>query len=235
MRLLVVEDSEKLRDYLEEGLTASGYAVDAVGDGRNGLIYARTTEYDVIVLDIMLPELSGLEVVRQLRNAGVATPVLIISARDQVDQRVEGLRCGADDYLIKPFDFGELLARIEALARRSRGVSANTITIRGVTLDLAAKGFSARGRRIDLPPREYAVLEQLFLNAGRTVSRAQLEEHVYAADRQVWSNAIESAIAAIRRELAACGIDNLIETRRGHGYMTPAPEAERADERRGRA
>jgi two-component system OmpR family response regulator/two-component system response regulator QseB len=151
------------------------------------------------------------------------TPVLILSARDRVQQRVEGLRAGADDYLVKPFDFGELLARVEALCRRSRGLPANTVRVAGVELDLAAKRFSASGREITLTPREHAVLEYLFLNAGRTVSRPELEEHVYAADRQVWSNAVDSAIAAIRRKLADHGVHDLIRTRRRLGYLVPWP------------
>lgn len=219
MRLLVVEDSPKLRDYVVDGLTAAGYSVDAVADGRQGLIYARATDYDAVVLDVMLPERDGLSLLREFRKTGGTTPVLIISARDRVEQRVEGLRTGADDYLIKPFDFGELLARIEALCRRARGVTRNDIRIAGVTLDFSAKRFLVANQEIDLAPREYAVLEYLFLNAGRVVSRAEMEEHVYAADRQVWSNTVDSAIAAIRRKLAASGVEDLVQTRRGQGYI----------------
>ncbi len=240
MRLLVVEDSRRLRDSLADGLRSAGYAVDAVADGRQGLIHARATEYDAIILDLMLPELDGLGVLRRLREvmpgrdatrpgsggAGApargATPVLILSARDRVEQRVEGLRAGADDYLVKPFAFDELLARVEALCRRSRGMTANATTIGGVKLDLAAKRFSISGREVPLPPREYAVLEYLFLNPGRVVSRSELEEHIYADDHQVWSNSVDSAIAAIRRKLSDAGATDLIETRRGRGYLVAA-------------
>ena len=223
MRLLVVEDSRRLRESIADGLRSAGYAVDAVSDGRQGLIHARTTEYDAVVLDVMLPELDGISLLRRLREAGGTTPVLVLSARDRVAHRVEGLRAGADDYLVNPFAFDELLARIESLCRRARGVPANTRRIGGVELDLGAKRFSAAGRPIALTPREYAILEFLVLNAGRVISRAELEEHVYAEDHEVWSNAVDSAIAAIRRKLADAGVESLIETRRGHGYLVAAP------------
>jgi len=219
MRLLVVEDSARLRRYLAEGLTAAGYAVDTAADGREGLIHARTTEYDAIVLDIMLPGLDGLSLLEQFRASGGTTPVLAVSARDRVDQRVEGLRRGADDYLVKPFEFEELLARLGALTRRSRGVAGSSVTIGGVRLDLAGRRFLAGGAELELAPREYAVLEYLFVNAGRVISRAELEEHIYPEDRQVWSNAIDSAVSAIRRRLAAAGVGELVRTRRGRGYL----------------
>lgn len=232
MRLLVVEDSRRLRESLADGLRAAGYAVDTAADGRQGLIHARTTDYDAVVLDLNLPELDGITLLRRLRESAHdparpasrgATPVLILSARDRVEQRVEGLRAGADDYLVKPFAFDELLARLEALCRRSRGLPAGTRRIASVELDLAARRFTVAGREVPLPPREYAVLEFLFLSAGRVVSRAELEEHVYPEDRQVWSNAVDSSVASIRRRLADAGVTDLIETRRGRGYLVGAP------------
>jgi DNA-binding response OmpR family regulator len=231
MRLLIVEDSRRLRESLSDGLRAAGYAVDAVADGRAGLIHARTTEYDLIVLDVMLPELDGVNVLRQYRAAKGTSPVLILSARDRVEQRVEALRAGADDYLVKPFAFDELLARAEALCRRSRGAVSNTIKVGGAELDLAAKRVVSRRGGVDLTPREYAVVEYLMLNAGRTVSRAELEEHVYGADQQVWSNAVDSAIAAIRRKLSAAGVRGLIETRRRQGYLISDSGAARPREK----
>jgi DNA-binding response OmpR family regulator len=221
MRLLIVEDSRRLRESIADGLQAAGYAVDAIADGRQGLIWAKATAYDLIVLDVMLPELDGLELLRQFREANGATPVLILSARDRVEHRVEGLRSGADDYLVKPFAFDELLARVEALCRRSRGVSANTLCIGDVTIDLAAKCVTTSGRTVPLTPREYALLEHLILHAGRVISRAELEEHIYPAERQVWSNAVDSAVAAIRRKLADAGVSDFVETRRGLGYLVP--------------
>ncbi len=223
MRILIVEDSRRLRESVADGLRAAGLAVDAAADGRGGLIHARTTDYDAIVLDLMLPELDGLSLLRQLRGARARTPVLILSARDRVEHRVEGLRAGADDYLVKPFAFDELLARLEALCRRSRGVASNTRRIGNLELDLGAKRFVIGGAELRLAPREYAILEYLVLNAGRTIPRAELEEHIYPEDRQVWSNAVDSAIALIRRRLAEAGVRDLIETRRGQGYLIPAP------------
>lgn len=219
MRLLIVEDSRRLRESLTDGLRSAGYAVDAVADGRSGLIHARTTEYDLIVLDVMLPELDGVSLLRQYRAAKGNSPVLVLSARDRVEQRVEALRAGADDYVVKPFSFDEVLARVEALCRRSRGAASNSITIEGVELDMAAKRVATTRGEVALTPREYSVVEYLMLSAGRTVSRAELEEHVYGEDKQVWSNAVDSAIAAIRRKLMAAGVRGLIQTRRGQGYL----------------
>jgi len=228
VRVLVVEDSVRLRESLADGLRGAGYAVDAVEDGRQGLIHARTTQYDLIVLDLMLPQLDGLNVLRQFRAAGGEAPVLILSARDRTEHRVEGLRCGADDYLVKPFAFDELLARTEALCRRACGVRSNLLRIGDVRLDIGAKRFAVGGEEIVLPPREYAVLEYLCLHAGRAVTRAELEEHVYADTRRVWSNSVDSAIAAIRRRLADAGVREFIETRRGVGYMVARGERESA-------
>lgn len=226
MRVLVIEDSVRLRESLSDGLRGAGYAVDAAADGRQGLVFARTTDYDLIVLDLMLPELDGLSVLRRLRAAGGESPVLILSAKDRIEHRVEGLRCGADDYLVKPFAFDELLARTEALCRRSCGVRSNVLRFGAVTLDLGAKRFSVAGEDVALPPREYAVLEYLCLHAGRAVSRLELEEHVYADTRRVWSNSVDSAIASIRRRLSEAGVREFIETRRGVGYMVARHERE---------
>ncbi|MCA9295359.1 MAG: response regulator transcription factor [Phycisphaerales bacterium] len=223
MRVLIVEDSIRLRTSLTDGLAAAGYAVDAIDNGRDGLAYARATSYDVIILDLMLPEMDGLSMLRAFREARGITPVIVLSARDRVEHRIEGLRAGADDYLVKPFAFDELLARLEALSRRSHGITENNVCIDGVELDLGAKCFRYNGDVLELTPREFAILEYLFVNAGRTVSRPDIEEHVYAADRQVWSNAVDSAIAAIRRKLSTYGIDCLIHTRRGLGYIVDQP------------
>jgi len=219
MRILIVEDSQRLRVSLSDGLRSAGYAVDAVGDGRQGLIYAKATDYDLIILDLMLPIMDGLTVLIEYRAAHGQAPVLILSAKDRVDHRVEGLRAGADDYLIKPFDFDELLARVEALCRRARGLEANTLEVRGVTLDLASQIFRFEGKELVLAPREFSMLRYLMINAGRTISRMELEEHIYDSNRQVWSNAVDSSIASIRRTLRDSGAPNLIRTRRGLGYQ----------------
>ena len=219
VRVLVVEDSERLRASLVEGLSGSGYAIDAAPDGREGLARARAIDYDAVVLDVMLPEVDGLTVLRTMRETGRTMPVLLLTARDRVEQRVEGLRLGADDYLVKPFALDELIARIEALCRRSRGHAANEVRVGAVRLDIAGKRFLVGDAAVSLTPREHAILELLMLQAGRVLSRAEIEEHVYDADRQVWSNAVDSAIAAIRRKLSAHGVRGMVRTRRGLGYV----------------
>jgi len=219
MRILIVEDSKRLRESLADGLERSGYAVDAVADGRQGLLHGRTTEYDLIVLDLMLPIMDGLTILRTLRDKGVQTHVLILSARNRVVQRIEGLRAGADDYLVKPFDFDELLARVEALARRSHGRKSNRIECGPVTIDLGAKTALVNDRPIELPPREYALLEYLAIEAGRAVPRMEIEEHIYDMSQTVWSNSVDSAVSSLRRRLARRGVEGLIRTRRGVGYM----------------
>jgi DNA-binding response OmpR family regulator len=226
VRLLVVEDSNRLRASLMDGLTASGYAVDGAADGREGLASARAIDYDAIVLDIMMPELDGISMLQMLRASGRTTPVIILTARDRVEQRIEGLRAGADDYLVKPFSFDELVARIEALCRRSHGHAANAVEIDGVRLDLAARQFTFEGREVDFTPREFAILELLFVNRGRVLSRAEIEEHVYDAENQVWSNSIDRAVAGIRRRLGAIGRRQLVKTRRGLGYLVAPSAAE---------
>ncbi len=224
MRILVVEDSVRLRTAIAKGLTAEGYAVDTACDGQQGLVHAQTSDYDVIVLDIMMPKLSGLEMLTEIRNRGINTPVLILSARDTVDDRVLGLRTGADDYLLKPFSFEELLARIEALARRLHDAMSPIIKIGELQIDMAAKRARVQDHPLDLPRREYALLEYLALRAGAVVTRAELEEHIYNGESQPWSNAIDSAVSAVRKKLKAEGIEKIIHTRRGIGY-TIEPDA----------
>jgi len=219
MRILIVEDSRRLRESLCDGLRQGGYAVDAVGDGREGLIHAQTTQYDLIVLDLMLPVVDGLTVLRTLRKKGIDTHVLILSARDRVEQRVEGLRAGADDYLIKPFSFDELLARIETLTRRSHGRKVNKLSFGKLTIDLHAKQVFIDGEDVALPPREYSLLEYLAIESGRAVPRTEIEEHIYDESGSVWSNAVDSAIASLRRRLVPHGLKGTIVTRRGVGYM----------------
>jgi len=225
MRLLLVEDSTRLRASLSDGLRRSGHAVDAVADGRQGLIHAQTTDYDIIILDLMLPIIDGLTILRTIREKGVQAHVLILSAKDRIEQRVEGLRAGADDYLVKPFAFDELLARIEALGRRAHGRKSSRLGFGAVTVDLTGKRVLVNDDPLDLTPREYTVLEYLALEAGRPVARPEIEEHVYDSDRTVWSNAVDSTVSAVRRKLAARGVTDLIHTRRGLGYEIAAPPA----------
>jgi DNA-binding response OmpR family regulator len=224
MRVLIVEDSVRIREALLTGLRRSGYAVDAVGDGKQALIHARTTEYDAIVLDIMLPEMDGLEMLRQARAAGVETPVLLLTARDTVGDRVQGLQTGADDYLVKPFAFEELQARVQALVRRRHWLRRSIIRVGDLELDTSTKLVSRAGQDVSLKPREYAILEYLAHRAGQPVSRAELEEHVYDQDSQVNSNAIDSAICILRAKLDNGSGRPLIHTRRGMGYVLAEQE-----------
>ena len=231
MRILIVEDSQVLRESLAQGLREAGYAVDAVADGRLGLIHAQTTDYDVIVLDWMLPSLDGVTLLSRYRSwankkdvAGGGAAVLMLTAKDTVDDRVRGLSAGADDYLVKPFAFKELLARVQAMTRRRHGERAPVMSVGQLTIDTIARTARvahAGGNHatLDLTPREYALLEYLMARAGRPVSRAELEEHLYDDRSQVFSNAIDSAVAALRSKLAESGCAELIHTRRKIGYV----------------
>lgn len=225
MRVLVVEDSARIREAVEQGLRRRGYAVDAVADGRQGLIHARTTDYDVIVLDIMLPEINGLECLRQAREHGVESAVLLLTARDSIEDRVHGLECGADDYLVKPFAFDELVARVQALARRRHSSRKPSIKIDDLEIDLAGKHVRRGGEKVELSHREYAILEYLAHRTPNPISRAELEEHVYDQHSQVRSNAIDAAICILRSKLDIGSRRPLIHTRRGIGYSLAEGEA----------
>jgi len=224
MRILIAEDSAVLRDSLALGLREAGYAVDAVADGRRAMIHVQTTDYDVVVLDWMLPELDGMEVLAKIRQRQIASAVLMLTAKDTLDDKVRGLSAGADDYLVKPFAFKELLARVQALTRRRHGQPSPTIRVGPLTLDTSTK--SARATRpggrdipIELTPREYSLLEYLAARAGRPVNRAELEEHLYDDRSQIASNAIDAAVYALRTKLDAAGCPSLIHTRRKIGYV----------------
>lgn len=218
MKLLLIEDSARLRKSLGEGLRRSGYAVDLVSDGEAGLRFALAVAYDVIVLDLMLPKLDGLAVLQSLREHGRKTHVLILSAKDQVQDRIQGLHLGADDYLVKPFAFEELRARIQALVRRCYDQRDPLIKLGQIELNTALHQASRAGCAIKLTPHELAVLEYLALNRGRVVSLKSLEDHLYDSDAIVSSNTIEAHISALRRKLRSAGETDLIQTRRGFGY-----------------
>ncbi|HYU35758.1 MAG TPA: response regulator transcription factor [Thermoanaerobaculia bacterium] len=219
MRLLLIEDSSRLRATLERGLRKAGYAVDAAKDGREGLWLATENAYDVIVLDLMLPEIDGLTVLRRLRDAGRTAHVLILSAKDMVEDRVQGLRLGADDYLVKPFSFDELCARLEALVRRSYQAKNPVIRIGDLEVNTAARRAWSAGRGIKLTPREYGVLEMLVLRAGEVVSRRDLWEHLYELDSEAASNVVDVLVCSLRKKLRPESSQNLIKTRRGEGYV----------------
>lgn len=227
MRVLIVEDSAVIRDSLAQGLREAGYAVDTVADGKRGLIHAQTTDYDVIVLDWMLPEMDGLTVLSRMREKGVASAVLMLTARDALDDRVRGLTTGADDYLVKPFAFKELVARVQALTRRQHGKRSPALRVGPLLIDTSAQMVRvARGGRgeaeVELSPREYKLLAYLAAHAGKPVPRSELEEHLYDDRSQVFSNAIDSAVAALRGKLNAAGCPELIHTRRKVGYVLKA-------------
>jgi DNA-binding response OmpR family regulator len=216
MRILVVEDSPRLQRTLGMALRNSGYAVDVCGDGEEGLWLAGNNDYDAVVLDIMLPKRDGLSVLAELRSRGRTTHVLLLTARDTVADRVQGLRAGADDYLVKPFALEELLARVEALCRRAYGTKAPNLTVGDLEIDPLARRVQRAGQAIELTAREYLLLEYLARRSGQTVTRPEIEEHIYAGEVELMSNAVDSAICSLRKKLAGKPI---IHTRRGLGYV----------------
>jgi DNA-binding response OmpR family regulator len=222
MRVLVVEDSPRLRQTVSTWLRRSGFAVDISGDGEEGLYLAMANDYDVIVLDIMLPKLDGLALLQRLRKRGRTTHVLLLTAKDTVEDRVRGLESGADDYLVKPFALEELLARVKALCRRAYGSSATRLTIADLEVDTAARKVARAGQVIGLQPREFALLEYLARRAGHIVTRAEIEEHIYGGDVEPASNVVDSAICSLRQKLAEANAAPLIHTRRGLGYELAA-------------
>jgi DNA-binding response OmpR family regulator len=222
MRLLLIEDSERLQRSLSTGLRKSGYAVDIAGTGPDGLWHAESHDYDVIVLDIMLPGLDGLSVLKRLRERGKDTHVLLLTAKDTVADRVTGLRAGADDYLVKPFSFDELLARIEALTRRRHGRKNPVIRVGDLEIDTAGRTVSRGGKGIELFPREYALLEYLANRQGEVVSRSDIEAHIYDDRVEPLSNVVDSAVCALRRKIDPPGGPSLIVTRRRMGYVLNA-------------
>jgi len=218
MRALVVEDYAPVRTAVVEGLTENGFAVDSSADGEEGLWFAQQNPYDVIVLDLMLPKLDGLGVLRKLRASGSTVPVLVLTARDGVDDRVRGLDTGADDYLVKPFAFAELLARVRVLVRR-RYDAAPVIRIGDLEIDTTKRAVKRGDESIVLSAREYALLEYLALRAGQLVTRTEIWEHVYDFHSDAHSNVVDVYIGYLRKKLERDGAAKLIHTRRGHGYV----------------
>lgn len=221
MRILVVEDDALLGDAIQIGLKQSGYAVDWMKDGVSAEQALSTEPYAAVVLDLGLPRLSGLEVLRHLRSRNsrenTRTPVLILTAMDTVDDRIKGLDTGADDYMVKPFDMGELAARLRALVRRASGETTPILQVSGIQLDPAAHRVLYLGKSIELSAKEFALLHALMLNSGTVLSRARLEEQLYAWGDEVESNTVEVHIHHLRRKL----FPELIETIRGVGYLMP--------------
>jgi DNA-binding response OmpR family regulator len=221
MNVLLIEDSKTIAAALKDGLSKMGYAVDALGDGRVGLDYARHKSYDVIVLDLMLPGLDGLSLLHTLRAEGKNTPVLILSAKDQVNDRVRGLQQGADDYLVKPFAFDELCARIASLVRRKYEQRNPVLAIGPLLLNTAAREVRASDQCIHLTRSEYAILESLALNRGRVLTLEQLLDAVHDSEACPNPNVIQVMVCSLRKRLAQAGARHVIHTRRGVGYFIP--------------
>ncbi|MGQ9854719.1 MAG: response regulator [Candidatus Oleimicrobiaceae bacterium] len=218
MRILVVEDDSGTARFICQGLGEAGYAVDAAADGQEGLDYALAAPYDLLILDILLPKMDGLRLLRELRERGVRTPVLLLTARDTVEDRVQGLDSGADDYLIKPFAFSELLARVRALLRRPPLQSDPVLRIGDLELDTVRREVRRAGRRIDLSPREFSLLEYLMRHPNQVLTRTQIAEHIWSFDFFAESNVVDVYIGYLRRKIDR-GFDRpLIHTVRGVGY-----------------
>jgi two-component system OmpR family response regulator len=218
MRLLVVEDAEDLATTLRKALTEAGYAVDIASTGDEGLFLIREIAYDAVILDVMLPGRDGWSVLEAARAAGVGTPVLLLTARDEISDRVRGLDLGADDYLTKPFAVFELIARLRAIIRRGYGSAITTITIGDLVVNTAARAVSKAGTTIDLTAREFAILEILARLRGSIVTRSAICRHVYDDQTDVFSNTIDVHVASLRRKLGS----EIIRTRRGEGYILDA-------------
>jgi len=220
MRILLVEDDSKIASFILKGLKAEGFAVDHAADGENGLHLAVTEPYDAAIIDIMIPKKNGLRLIEEMRRENIKTPVIILSAKSSVDDRVRGLQTGGDDYLTKPFAFSELLARIQALIRRSSGQSEPTkLTVANVTMNLISREVVRAGNKIDLQPLEFSLLEYLMRNAGRVVSKTMIMEHVWDYYFDPQTNVVESRIYKLREKLDKRFPTRLIHTVRGVGYV----------------
>ena len=222
MKLLIIEDDATTGAYVAKGLREEGHTVDLLQDGKAGLISATSGRYDVIVLDRMLPELDGLTVLKTLRGAGNKTPVLLLTALGEVDDRIEGLRAGADDYLAKPFAFGELSARVDALARRPQALEAETVLKAGdLEMNLISREVTRAGQTLDLLPREFALLEHLLRRKGRVQTRTMLLENVWDLSFDPGTNVVETHVSRLRAKVDKPFDRELIETVRGAGYRIP--------------
>lgn len=219
MRLLVVEDFQPLRESLVQGLREARYAVDEASDGQTALWHARSGEHDIIILDIMLPKIDGLSVLRQLREQRSPSLVILLTAKDTAEDKITGLELGADDYLVKPFVFAELLARVKALIRRKYETKSTILRIADLEVDTSGRQVRRGGKSIDLSGREYALLEYLAHNAGRVVSRTEIWQHVYDFNASPESNVLDVYIGLLRKKIERAGMPRLIHTRRGQGYL----------------
>lgn len=223
MKALVVEDSDILRDSLALGLRHAGYLVDTSKDGEDGSWRTEESAYDVVILDLGLPKIDGMQVLTRMRAAGNVTPVLVLTARDSVDDRVKGLRAGADDYLVKPFAFDELQARLESLTRRANGAGSNRLGVNGLTLNLETRTVDINDVPVTLSRREFALLELLALKVGKVVSRSDIEAKIYDEHVAPNSNVVDAAMSILRKAIDQPGAPSRIETVRGQGYRLRQP------------
>jgi len=220
MHALLIEDDDTIAEFVARGLREAGFAVDRMADGAAGLEAATDQAYDVAVIDVMLPKRDGLSVIEELRRRGIMTPVLILSARRSVDDRVRGLQAGGDDYLTKPFAFAELLARVEALVRRaSRTPEPTTLTLEDLVLDLLSRRVSRAGAAIELRPREFALLEYLMRNAGKVVSKTMILSHVWEYNFDPQTNIVDVLVSRLREKIDRRFEKKLLHTVRGVGYV----------------
>lgn len=222
MRILVIEDESKVGCFIKRALEEESYAVDLCEDGAKGLEMALTTDYDLLVVDVMLPSMSGLDILKRLRSERIHVPVLILSAQSQIDQRVKGLDAGADDYLTKPFAIDELLARVRALLRRGATESPGILQVDDLILNPATRDVTRGGQRIDLTLKEYALLEYLMRHAGRVLTRPMISEHVWNQDFDTFTNVIDVYVNYLRNKIDRGRAKKLIHTIRGSGYMLKA-------------
>ena len=224
MRLLVVVDYAPLASSIAQGLREEGYSVDVTGSGSDGLSYARSAPYDLMILDLMLPDLDGRDLLRTLRSEGVKSPVLILTAKDTIADRVACLDLGADDYMVKPFSFAELAARVRALVRRGYRVATSTIQIADLEIEPSSRTVRRAGVPISLSSREYRLLEYLALRRGDVVTRGELWEHLYDFASEPQSNVLDVYVRYLRKKIDDDHPVRLIQTRRGHGYLLDVPE-----------
>jgi DNA-binding response OmpR family regulator len=226
MRVLVVEDESDIAQFISQGLDEAGYAVDLAKDGVVGLDYCLAVEYDLILLDIMLPKIDGLHVLKELRNRNIQTPVLVLTARDELDDRIKGLDAGADDYLVKPFSFSELLARMRALLRRPPLQVDTTLQVGTLVMDRIKREVRCSNRLVELSPREFALLEYLLRYPDQVLTRTQIAEHVWNFDFPGDFKVIDVYIGYLRRKLEQGGDASIIQTIRGVGYRLMAQREE---------
>lgn len=219
MRVLVAEDFEPLRESVVQGLREAGYAVDEARNGEEALWHARSGEHDVIVLDLMMPRMDGWAVIKSLRERRSPSHILVLTARDTAEDKVRGLELGADDYLVKPFVFAELLARVKALVRRKYDARTTVLKVADLEIDTSHRSVKRSGKAIDLSGREYALLEYLALNAGHIVSRTDLWQHVYDFNASPESNVVDVYIGLLRKKIERFDAPRLLHTKRGRGYM----------------